>query len=595
MMYRENGPSARRSAQWSCVRKSDPPTSMLRIGLLVDSTSCSKYVYELTKWAQDQDALEISHLIVQGNTDESLKREARGDRLNNEGAYALLGKLAWRVLIRFEEFLLIILARRHLGHYKSFDLSRIVKQQVAVDPIKSSSGLVQFSKSDVDKISSLGLDLLIWCGSGVLRGDVLTSCKLGVLSMHHHDIRVNRGGLAGFWECYYRCSQTGFIIQQLTEDSEAGNVILRGAFRTNYLFSINQAELYTKSTTYLKDILKRIAVTNVIPPCETQGSISDQILLNAPSFHQMIIYAGKLLSRIMLKLVRRVVGLQSKWSIALLEGSFEKAALWRSKEIHAPRGRYWADPFLWRMQNRTYCFVEDYVYREERGYITALEIISGEVVERGVAIKENFHLSFPFIFEYNNEIFICPESSEAKQIRVYGCQKFPLQWSLRAVLMDGVSAVDTMIFEKAGKWWMLTSLDRSSTGDYCCELNLFSASSPLDTKWASHPKNPIKINSFGGRNAGLIVKDGKLYRLGQRQGFDLYGEGLMIFEITKLTESEYEETLLQDILPKYRKGLRGVHHMTSDGCFTIIDQGRLAFTFPPTPAMKHWRRLDREA
>lgn len=51
----------------------------------------------------------------------------------------------------------------------------------------------------------------------------------------------------------------------------------------------------------------------------------------------------------------------------------------------------------------------------------------------------------------------------------------------------------------------------------------------------------------------------------------------MIYEITTLTEAEYQERLLQEVLPKYRKGLRGIHHMTSNGSLTVIDQVRLAF------------------
>jgi len=37
----------------------------LRIALLVDSKIDSKYVYELAEWAQTQNDLEITHLLIQ--------------------------------------------------------------------------------------------------------------------------------------------------------------------------------------------------------------------------------------------------------------------------------------------------------------------------------------------------------------------------------------------------------------------------------------------------------------------------------------------------------------------------------------------------
>jgi hypothetical protein len=75
----------------------------------------------------------------------------------------------------------------------------------------------------------------------------------------------------------------------------------------------------------------------------------------------------------------------------------------------------------------------------------------------------------------------------------------------------------------------------------------------------------------------MAIRNGKLFRFGQRQGFDLYGEGLMLYEITKLTEIDYQERLIQEILPKFKPGLRGIHHMTSNGSVIAFDQVRLSF------------------
>ena len=49
-------------------------------------------------------------------------------------------------------------------------------------------------------------------------------------SLHHGDNQVFRGGPAGFWETY-GINNSGFIIQQLTDKLDAGNVIFRGLFK----------------------------------------------------------------------------------------------------------------------------------------------------------------------------------------------------------------------------------------------------------------------------------------------------------------------------------------------------------------------------
>src|SRR5260370_22283039 len=113
---------------------------------------------------------------------------------------------------------------------------------------------------------------------------------------------------------------------------------------------------------------------------------------------------------------------------------------WRGPADSHPRGRYWADPFLHTRGVRTFCFVEDLVQKTGKGRITALELVGTQIVEHGVALQEPFHLSFPFLFEYQGELYMCPESCASRQIRPYRCTEFPLKWELQKTLMRGVSA-----------------------------------------------------------------------------------------------------------------------------------------------------------
>lgn len=544
---------------------------VLKIGLLLDSPHSDQYVYELALWAKSQTNISISHLLLHPRPRDS-KLGGLATLFPKQGVYLSLSKLVFR-LISSAEKLYLKRSGLHSDHYQVFDLSKLVDEVLTISPIVSKSGFVyRFSGEDIEKIKALDLDLLIRCGSGIMRGDILHATRFGIISFHHGDNRINRGGPAGFWECYYEWPQTGFIIQRLTEELDAGEVLVRGSFGTRYIYSLNQAELRKKSNSHLKNLLNRIALTGKLPPVEnTPVPYSGTLFQNPPRLHQSIAYAFKVMKRILIKVIAKILRLKERWGISLLSGNWVKAEFWRSTEVKPPRGRFWADPFLYSHHGKTFCFVEDFIYKTNRGHITALEIVGTKVVERGIAVKEPFHLSFPYLFQYQGGLYMCPESSESRQIRIYRCTEFPLKWELQSVVMENVSAADTLLFEKGGKWWMLTSMDQSGTGDHCSELYLFSADSPLHTSWAPHPQNPIRIDACGGRNAGLIVDGEKFFRLAQRQGFDQYGQGLLVYEIKMISESMFAEELVSEIKPTFRRGLRGTHHLSTDGKTTVID------------------------
>src|SRR6266853_295194 len=363
----------------------------LKVGLLVSSTFSDKYVRELALWAKDREDIKISHLIVHPRP-----RDSRLSRLRNvlleQGPYVLLSKILFRLIVSVET-LFLKRTGLHSDHYQTFDLRQLVDEVLTVAPIASKSGLVyRFSGEDIEKIKALDFDLLIRNGSGILRGDILHASRFGVISFHHGDNRINRGGPAGFWECYYEWPQTGFIIQRLTEELDAGDVLVRGSFATRYFYSLNQAHLYKKSNTHLKNLLNRIALTDGLPPVENTPNPYSNILFRAPNPYQSVAYGFKVLKRISTRILARILMLRVRWGISLLSGKWDKSVFWRSTQVKPPRGRFWADPFLYSYDGRTFCFVEDFVYKTNRAHISVLEILGTKVVEYGIAVREPFHL-----------------------------------------------------------------------------------------------------------------------------------------------------------------------------------------------------------
>ena len=525
----------------------------LSVGLLLDSVRSDKYVEELALWGKRRPEIDLSHLIV---------HPYRGRRLRLLPSRALFQVILWveRMLLRWHA--------RHKDHYSVRDLSKIVERIVQIRPIVSASGdECRFADEDVEKVRALDLDLLVSCGARMPRGAILGASRLGVIWFSH----------GGFWECYRRWPQTSFVIRRLSEGAGAGEDLARGSFRTRFYHSLNHANVYKKSVAHLKKLLETVASSGELPAPERSPRPYPGELCRAPDLLECLVYACKLLKRISVKVAARMPMLKQRFGISVLRGKWDQAMSWRTAAASHPRRRYWADPFLHTRGERTFCFVEDLARKTQKGHITALELVGTRIVEHGVALQEPFHLSFPFLFEYQGELYMCPESCASRQIRVYRCTEFPLKWKLEKTLMDGVSAVDTLLFPKGGRWWMLTNIDDSETGDHCSELYLFSADSPLSTTWVPHRQNPILVDSIGGRNGGLIVDGEKLLRLGQCQGFDQYGESLRVYEIKEVSESRYAEELVAEIKPNFRKGIVGTHHLSTDGTTTVIDHASGCF------------------
>ncbi len=227
--------------------------------------------------------------------------------------------------------------------------------------------------------------------------------------------------------------------------------------------------------------------------------------------------------------------------------------------------------FVVYRNGRHICYVEDYDYDTSLGTITAVEIDRDKHTELGKVLVEDFHLSYPFLFEDSGELYMCPETHQAKQIRIYKCTDFPLGWELHKVIMSDVSTVDTNLFKFDSRWWMLTNIDSSGTGEQCSELHLFYADTFDSTEWTPHPLNPIIFDSLKARNGGLLFDGTDIYRVFKVQGFDLYGASMGLAKITELTTQTYTEELFCSITPDYFKNLYGNHTYSFDHGLMVLD------------------------
>ncbi|MCW7762041.1 glucosamine inositolphosphorylceramide transferase family protein [Photorhabdus luminescens] len=223
------------------------------------------------------------------------------------------------------------------------------------------------------------------------------------------------------------------------------------------------------------------------------------------------------------------------------------------KFIEFKRNELMADPFIYYHDNKYYVFYESLNYDIDQGYIAVGELNTekNKIINIKKAIDEDYHLSFPYIFKINFELYMIPESSENHTIDLYKCTKFPYKWDKVKTLINNIKAVDTVLIKNGKMWYLLTS-EKVCGASYGDELTIFTSEDPLTKSFQRLSNIPAVHDVALARNAGSIYmnKTGNLYRVSQDCS-RRYGYKVNVMKINQLSENEYREELISKFdLPK---------------------------------------------
>ena len=119
---------------------------------------------------------------------------------------------------------------------------------------------------------------------------------------------------------------------------------------------------------------------------------------------------------------------------------------------------------------------------------------------------------------------------------------------------------------------MFTNIDSSKSGDHSSELHIFYSNNLISKDWKPHKNNPVIFDSNQARNGGMIFSENnKIFRVFQRQGFDMYSKSLGISEIKTLNEDQYNEEILINVEPKFFKNIKGTHSFCFNSNILAVD------------------------
>jgi hypothetical protein len=559
---------------------------MLRIGIMLDSYVSSAWVAKTIEDIQASGFAHVDLVILNTPPPPSTEEPSLKKRIRSH----------WKLTLyyRYEQW--DYNRNKTTPDAKAnVDLASMLRDvpSITVHPIRK--GFTdRIPEDELAGINSHKLDVIFRFGFRIIRGGILSAARYGVWSFHHDDNLEYRGGPPLFWEIYEQNPVSGTILQILTDSLDGGHVIYRSHSSTD------KSSLYrSRNPIYWKTAefaLRRLRDLNThgMEYIESLPTYREDIpytrgIYRTPDAYKMAKFLARLFwGSITARLASRIGGSHPQWFVAIRRRtsahSFNDATGY--KIMQPPADRFYADPFLFEKDGKTYLYFEDLRYSEGRALISCCELDTngnpGPITE---VLRRPYHLSYPYLFEENGEIYMIPETKENRAVELYRATNFPYEWALDTVLIDNIHAVDATILRQDGKYWMFVGI---SNGRYsnCDELAIYFADA-LKGLWTPHPANPVVSDVRRARPAGAFFRDkGRLIRPSQDCA-KAYGYAIVFSEVIKLTETEYEERPISRLDPGWVKKNLGTHTYTRTEQFEVIDGNFAAKISVAAPPASH--------
>lgn len=438
-----------------------------------------------------------------------------------------------------------------------------------------------FTDEDINEIKSHEPDFILKFGFGILRGEILTACHMGIWSFHHGDEQKYRGVPPAFWEVFNRDPKSGAILQRLTEKLDSGVILRKGHFKTiNHSWKGNLDQSISLSKNWPADVCREIVCQNTFPD-QVEGVSTNAPIYKVPGNTTFVYF---LLKQFINKLKFHFdeifsvevwqTGLVKARTADILSGlqytiEDEDVEWVKSKNNNS----YYADGFAVKINERIMLLFEDYSYNTRKGHISAIWYSerNNNFSKPVIVLDEPWHLSYPFIFKHEGEIYCMPECKDHKNVELYKLDVPSMKLVHYRTLIKGLEAVDpTLIFHQNHWFLFFTSGEATNV-----ELQIWHAEK-LEDMFEPHVLNPVKSDISNSRPAGsLFYLDGKLYRPAQ-DASRTYGGRIIINEIKILTEDSFLEMAVNILEPP--ASFVGLHNISFAGDYMYFDCKKMGFS-----------------
>lgn len=420
-----------------------------------------------------------------------------------------------------------------------------------------------FNEDDLQKIKELNCDFILRFGYGIIRGEILDIPKYGIWSYHHGNEQKFRGGPPAYWEIRNREHSTGSILQKLNEKLDAGQVLLRRSFQTQFhSFKEMRGRLLGENTDMpLLAIRKYILNGEKLPDAEQTNAK----VCKLPSSLAVFFFLWRLfINRIFFHYHR--LFRYEKWGIIkskitdIQDISKDNLInyLWNGKSIFPKdENHFYADVFAVGKE----LIFENFSYKEGYACISKMDE-NGSI---SILLDQKRHLSYPFVFQDDSKIWIIPEDAGSGQLSAYKYENEKLSDPM--ILIDK-PLIDASILKYEERYYIFAGI----SGDLPNEkLHVFYANK-FEGPYFDHLLNPVVVNPEASRSGGNILKIKNEWVRPAQVSLRYYGEYLQFNRILKLSPEEFEEEKFFDLKPSdISSKYCGLHNISLENNALVID------------------------
>ena len=535
----------------------------IKIGLLVEDDFISAWSYEMVKNLDSSPACEIK-LVIRNRIC------YRNPDLNSNKyiAYRLFNHIDRKSF------------RSKPDAFEQKKLGDLIAPDIQTVRSKLINYTLNFEDEDLDEIKKSDLDIIVNLCSYNPEGTILALPKYGIWS-YQIGTKVKKFNYPpGFWEVFNRHPETEVLLQVLATKEENCKTLYRSYSLTDNLSvarSLNS--LYWKSCSFLPKKIEELyqegaqqffaKLTGIDNESPIINGQSDEIPTNLKMLRIWFLFNLE-------RWKKAVYGLYylEQWMLLFefrtVQDTFGKFQQFR--KILPPKDRFWADPFIIAKNNLYYIFIEELLYKDDKGFISVIEMDKQGNYKKPVKVlEEDYHLSFPFLIEHEGNIFMIPETKNNNSIQIYRSVEFPNKWELEMKLIENIKAVDTVIYYHDDKYWLFTNKITNNGASFHDELFLYYSKNLLTQDWISHPQNPIVSDVKNARQAGgLFEYKGHLYRPSQNCSHR-YGYGMKMNKILEMNMNSYVEETVDSVIPDWDPHIQATHTINTSTDLTVID------------------------
>src|SRR5437667_3709707 len=307
-------------------------------------------------------------------------------------------------------------------------------------------------KPDATRICAHNLDVLVQLGSHYLPDGISSCARYGVWAFHYEGYGRDGTDLALSWHLFGRRRTCELVLTASTGRLRRDRVLYRGIFSRDFfsLYRNLTLDCCRRSRFLLRRLsdLFHVGWANMVMGNADRDIIDQQknsISLSRAMPGFLVSCSVRVLRHALARLCFREQWLIAYWKTGTLASDHTISDSFTV--ITPPRGHNYADPFLFTRKGKPYIFFEEFD-DDGQGAICCTEIqADGAPGEPQRVLTRNYHLSYPFVFEWRGGVYLLPETWGNGTIEVYAAIEFPWRWELAAVLLRNVTAADPTIFE----------------------------------------------------------------------------------------------------------------------------------------------------